>query len=81
MNGLKSFILPLGIFVGGEIILAMVSIFFPAMHAQTQIAQANPHISSFPWVSTLLTSTRLIIFMGGTLAILLVSAIVWLIRR
>jgi hypothetical protein len=74
---------PLVIFASGMIMLAISTIFYPAIGtAATQLQSDTSSISSYYWgFSWAMGSTRLILFMVGIFCILISAAIAWLQRR
>jgi len=80
---MKKFLLPLGLFVFGMILLACSTIFYPAIgDAASSLQAETSEIASYYWGwNWAVSSTRLIIFITGLFVVVLSVGIAWWQRR
>jgi hypothetical protein len=83
MKELKNFLIPLGTFIVGMIILLIVGVFFPSFQTTTSasITQIGPaKISSFTMLSWAMNSWPLLLFCGFILLVVISAVVTWLRR-
>ena len=83
MKELKNFLIPLGTFIVGMIILLIVGVFFPSFQTTTSasITQIGPaKISSFTMLSWAMNSWLLLLFLGFILLVVIIAVVAWLRR-
>ncbi len=81
---MKKFLSPLWYFVGGMIVLALLTLFYPAIHTQTQQTetQIGTEVESHYWgLHWALSSTRLILFLIIFMLVIFTVGVVWIRRK
>ena len=81
---MKKFFAPLLTFVVLMGVLALVTLFFPTIHDQTQKteAQIGPTVESHYWgLHWAISSTRLLLYVGIFLSICFIVGVVWIKRK
>lgn len=84
MDGFKKFLAPLGIFIVGMFVILFLFVFFPSIgNAQSAaVTEIGPtKMSAFTGLSWAMTSTRLLLFAGLLMFVLILVAIRWLKRK
>ena len=83
MKELKNFLIPLGVFIVGMVILLLVGVFYPAFQTQTStsITQIGPaKMSSFTMLNWAMNSWLLLLFLGFILLVVIIAIVAWLRR-
>jgi|GEM_PF-1685912 hypothetical protein len=81
---MKRFFSPLIYFIVGMLGLAVLTLFFPAIHTQTTQAEARigPTVESHYWgLHWAMSSTRLLIFVIIFLIIIFTVGVIWIKRK